>query len=78
MPAFNRIALLHAIILVPDIITATAIIEAAVAVIIKVAVAVIINVAVAFIIAQAIPKEAILMANTAGATPGGLIPVTHL
>ena len=77
-PATDQITPLHVIILVPGIITATAIIKAAVAVIIEAAVAVIIEVAVAAIIAPAVPEEAILMANAAGvASGGGLIPMTH-
>ena len=70
MPVFDQITPLHATILVPDIIAATAIVEAAVAAIIEVAVAV--------ITAHTIPEEAILMANAAEATPGGgPIPVTE-
>ena len=70
MPAFDQITLFHVILLVPDVIAATAIIEAAVVVTIEVAVAV--------IIVHTIPKGAVLMANTTEATPGGgPIPVTH-
>ena len=62
MSAFDQITLLHVIIPVPDVIAATAIIKAAVAV----------------IIAHTVPKEAIPLANTAEATPGGdPIPMTH-
>ena len=69
MPASDWIAPLYMIVLVPGIITAKAIIKAAVA---------IIKVAVAAIMAHATPGEAIPMANTAGATPGGgLVAVTH-
>ena len=70
MPAFDQIVLLHMILLVPDVITATAITEAAVAVIIKVVVAV--------ITVHTIPEEVILTANATEATPGGdPIHVTH-
>ena len=67
---FDQIALLHMILLVPDVIAATAIIKAAVVVTIKVAVAV--------ITVHTILKGAILTANAAEVTPGGgPIPVTH-
>ena len=67
MPAFNWIILPHMILLVPDVITAVAITEAAVAAITGVVVAV--------IIVCTIPREAI---PTTEATPGGdLIHVTH-
>ena len=71
IPAFTQIALLHMILLVPDVIAATAITEAAVAVIIKAAVAAIIEVAVAAITVHTIPEEAILTADTTEATQGG-------
>ena len=70
MPAFDQITLLHMILLVPDIITATAIIKAAVAVIIEVVVAV--------IIVYIIPREVILVTDVAEAAPDeDLIHVTH-
>ena len=63
MPAFDQIILLHVILLVPDIITVTAIIEAAVAVITRVVVAV--------IIVHTIPREVIPTTDTTEAAPGG-------
>ena len=70
MPAFDQIALLHVILLVPDIIAATAIVEAAVAVIIEAVVAA--------IIVHTVPEEAVLMADAAETAPGGgLVHVTH-
>ena len=63
MPAFDQIILPHVILLVPDIITAIAIIEAAVAVITEVVVAV--------IVVCTIPRETILTIDTAEATPRG-------
>ena len=70
MPAFDWIILLHVILLVLDIITAIAIIKAAVAVITKVVVAV--------IIAHTVPGEAILVTDAAEATPGrDPIHMTH-
>ena len=63
MPVFHQITLLHVVLLVPDVIAATAIIQAAVAVIIEVVVAV--------IIVHTVPKEAILVADAAEAAPGG-------
>ena len=63
MPAFDQIVLPHMILLVPDVITAIAIIEAAVAAITKVVVAV--------IIFHTIPGEAILATDTTEATQDG-------
>ena len=64
MPAFNQITLLYVIILVPDVIAATAIIKAAVAVIIQVVVAA--------IIVHTIP-----LTDAAEAPGWDLIHVTH-
>ena len=70
MPAFNWIILPCMVLLVPDIITAVAIIEAAVAVITKVVVAV--------IVVHTVPGEAILVTDATEATSGGdPIHVTH-
>ena len=63
MPAFYQIILLCVIFLVPDIIAATPIIKAAVAVIIEVVVAA--------IVVHTIPREAVLMTDAAEAVPGG-------
>ena len=62
MPAFNRIILLQMILLVPDVITATAIIEAAVTAITRVVVVV--------IIVCTVLREAVLMTDTTEAAPG--------
>ena len=70
MPAFGQIVLLCVIFLVPDVIAAMTIIEAAVSVIIEVVVAA--------IVVHTISGEAILMIDAAEATPGeDLILMTH-
>ena len=67
MPAFDQIILPHVILLVPDIIAAIAIIEAAVALII-----------VYTILGEAIPGEAILATDAAEATQDGdLVQMIH-